>query len=253
MSTAKPDEQTGPSMSFFGHLAELRKRLITALTVFLLVSIASFTWSEKLADFIIAPAKDMAFVFLSPPDLFMLYIKIALSMGLVISLPVIIFELWMFISPALLPREKRSIFFSLMAGGLLFIAGAAFSYFIIIPFTIKFFLSYQSAYVKPMISINEYFGFVISLALSFGAVFELPVAASLLGAFGVLKAETLIRVRRIAVLLIFIAAAILTPPDVVSQVLLALPMLALYELSVMILKQRERRRAKKEVQVEMSV
>lgn len=240
-------------MSFFGHLAELRKRLIAALAVFLLVSIASFNWSEKLADFMIAPAQDMAFVFLSPPDLFMLYIKIALSMGLVISLPVIIFELWMFISPALLPREKRSIFFSLLAGGLLFISGAAFSYFVIIPFTIRFFMSYQSAYVKPMISINEYFGFVISLALSFGAAFELPVVASLLGAFGILKAELLIRIRRIAVLLIFIAAAILTPPDIVSQVLLALPMLALYELSVMILKRQEKRQAKKEAQVQISI
>ncbi|MCE1206149.1 MAG: twin-arginine translocase subunit TatC [Spirochaetia bacterium] len=253
MSTAIGEEKDGPSMSFFGHLAELRKRLITALIVFLLVSIASFNWSEKIADFIIAPAKDMAFVFLSPPDLFMLYIKIALSMGLVISLPVIIFELWMFISPALLPREKRSIFFSLLAGGILFILGAAFSYFVIIPFTIRFFMSYQSVYVKPMISISEYFGFVISLALSFGAAFELPVVAGLLGAFGILKAELLIRIRRIAILLIFIAAAILTPPDVVSQVLLALPMLGLYELSVLILKQQEKRRANKEAQAEVTV
>lgn len=253
MSTAIGEEKNGPSMSFFGHLAELRKRLITALSVFLLVSIASFSWSEKLADFIIAPAKAMAFVFLSPPDLFMMYIKIALSMGLIISLPVIIFELWMFISPALLPREKRSIFFSLLAGGGLFISGAAFSYFVIIPFTIRFFMSYQSAYVKPMISINEYFGFVISLALSFGAAFELPVVAGLLGAFGILKAELLIRIRRIAILLIFIAAAILTPPDVVSQVLLALPMIGLYELSVLILKRQEKRRAKKEALVEVSI
>lgn len=241
-------------MSYLGHLAELRKRLFRSVAVLIVTSAGAFYWVEIFADFLLVPAGNLDFIYLSPPDLFMTYVKLSLSVGLVISLPVILFEIWMFISPALTKVEKRSIFFSLCAGSLLFLIGASFAYYIIIPFTIKFFLGYESARITPMLSITEYFRFLFNLGLSFGAAFELPILSGLLGALGILKAEILIKARRIAILLIFIAAAIITPPDIISQVLLALPMLGLYEISILILKyqgRKRRKRAEKELEQAM--
>ena len=241
-------------MSYLGHLAELRKRLFRSVAVLIVTSAGAFYWVEIFADFLLIPAGNLDFIYLSPPDLFMTYVKLSLSVGLVISLPIILFEIWMFISPALTKVEKRSIFFSLCAGSLLFLLGASFAYYIIIPFTIKFFLGYESARITPMLSITEYFRFLFNLGLSFGAAFELPILSGLLGALGILKAEILIKARRIAILLIFIAAAIITPPDIISQVLLALPMLGLYEISILILKyqgRKRRKRAEKELEQAM--
>jgi sec-independent protein translocase protein TatC len=241
-------------MSYLGHLAELRKRLFRSVAVLIVTSSGAFYWVEIFADFLLVPAGNLDFIYLSPPDLFMTYVKLSLSVGLVISLPIILLEIWMFISPALTKVEKRSIFFSLCAGSLLFLLGASFAYYIIIPFTIKFFLGYESARITPMLSITEYFRFLFNLGLSFGAAFELPILSGLLGALGILKAEILIQARRIAILLIFIAAAIITPPDIISQVLLALPMLGLYEISILILKyqgRKRRKRAEKELEQAM--
>lgn len=229
-------------MTYLGHLAELRKRLMRAVLALIVASGLAFAWAETLADFLLAPAKGMDFIYLSPPDLFMTYVKLALFIGLAASMPVILYQLWMFIAPALSRREKTSIFFSLLAGAVLFAAGAAFAYYVIIPFTLKFFVGYQSERIAPMLAITEYFRFVANLALSFGAAFELPILAALLGTFGLLKADFLVRGRRIAIIVILIVAAIITPPDVVSQVLLALPMLGLYEMSILILKIQGKRK-----------
>jgi sec-independent protein translocase protein TatC len=242
MEEADESTRRGSSMTYLGHLAELRKRLFRAVIALILASGLAFTWAESLGNFLMAPAEGMDFIYLSPPDLFMTYIKLALFIGMAASMPVILFQIWMFVTPALSGREKRAIFFSLLAGTVLFALGAAFAYFVIIPLTLKFFIGYQSDRVVPMLAITEYFRFVMNLALSFGAAFELPILAALLGTFGIIKAGVLVRGRRIAILLILIIAAIITPPDVVSQVLLAVPMLGLYEISVLILKIQEKRR-----------
>jgi sec-independent protein translocase protein TatC len=240
------NESPKEPMTYLGHLAELRKRIIWALAVFLVAATACFTFAEKLADFLMIPAQGLKFVYLSPPDLFVTYIKLALISGLVLSLPIIIFEIWMFVSPALKKKERRFIFYSLLLGGGLFIAGAAFSFLVIIPLTIKFFLSYQTAQIVPMFSITDYFAFISNFALSFGVAFEMPIVAGLLGALGILKSSLLVKERKIAILLIFIAAAILTPStDMVSQILLAIPMMLLYEISVIIVRGQEKRRENK--------
>lgn len=235
----------GKEMSMAGHLVELRKRLLVALVAFLAASIAAFSYAEPLADYLMRPAGDLSFVFLSPPELFMAYVKIALVAGLCVSLPVILHQLWGFVAPALSRRERAGVVLSLLFGALLFALGSAFSFYVILPLTLKFFFSYTSARVQAFISISDYLGFVSGLVFSFGAAFELPMLAAALGALGVLRAETLAKGRRLALLGIFVAAAILTPPDVVSQVLLALPMLGLYELSLVILRIQGRRRDKR--------
>lgn len=228
-------------MPFLAHVAELRKRLLLAFAALAAATAASFSFTEALAEYLMHPAAGLSFVYLSPPELFLAYVRIAVLAGLVISSPVILFQVWMFVRPGLLKRERRAIRAGLFFGAVFFAAGAAFSFFVILPFTLRFFLQYATERIEAVFSFGEYVGFVTSLVLSFGAAFELPVVTAILAALGVVKGSVLAKARRYAVLLVFILAAILTPPDVVSQVLLALPMLFLFELSVIVARRIERK------------
>ncbi|MDP3177410.1 MAG: twin-arginine translocase subunit TatC [Spirochaetaceae bacterium] len=231
--------------TFTEHLSELRKRLILAMAAIVAASLGVFGMAGRIAEFVMRPASGLDFVYLSPPELFMSYVKLSLIAGTAAASPIVLYQVWAFVKPALSKRERRSIAASLLFGELFFAGGGAFAFLVIVPFTIKFFLSYASTSVQPLFSIKEYFDFVSSLVLSFGAAFELPMACAALGALGVLSAKTLAKSRRLAILGIFIAAAILTPPDVVSQILLALPMLGLYELSHLILRVIDARRSRR--------
>ncbi|MEN6297015.1 MAG: twin-arginine translocase subunit TatC [Rectinema sp.] len=221
-------------MTYIEHLTELRKRLLIVLVVFLGFSILCFGWSKQLATFLVSPVQPVEFVFLSPPDLFMTYLSLSLYAGFVLSLPVILYEIGMFIWPGLEKKERKAIFLSLLLGALLFIAGVAFGFFIMLPYMLKFFLGFGTEGIKPMISIRDYLNFVGQIVLSFGIAFELPVVTTALAGLGVINAAQLKSARKIAVLVIFIVAAILTPPDVVSQLLLALPLLVLFEVSIVL-------------------
>jgi len=232
-------------MTFWEHVAELRSRLIVATVALIAGATACFFFVEPAAAYIMAPVGDMQFVYLSPPELFMSYVRIALFGGLVVASPVILFELWLFVRPGLSGRERVSLVVGLFFGAVFFVAGAAFSFFVIVPFSLRFFLQYQNEAVKAMFSFSEYVGFVGSMVLSFGAAFELPIVVSILAGLGVVTGTGLARVRGVAVLLIFVAAAIITPPDIVSQVLLGVPMVLLFELSIALAKGQERRRAKR--------
>jgi len=172
-------------------------------------------------------------------------VKIALLGGIVVASPVILFELWLFVRPGLAARERLSLVVGLFFGAVFFAAGAAFSFFVIVPFSLRFFLQYQNEAVRAMFSFSEYVGFVGAMVLSFGAAFELPIAVSILAGLGVVTGSGLAKVRGLGVLLIFIAAAIITPPDIVSQVMHGVPMVALFELSIILAKGQERRRAKR--------
>ncbi|NLJ47877.1 MAG: twin-arginine translocase subunit TatC [Treponema sp.] len=239
-------------MPFLAHVAELRRRLLWSVAALGAATIASFSFTETLAEYLMHPVDGLSFVYLSPPELFLAYVRIAVLSGLVISSPVILFQIWMFVRPGLLQKERRAILTGLFFGAFFFAAGAAFSFLVILPFTLRFFLQYATERIEAVFSFGEYVGFVTSLVLSFGAAFELPVITAILAALGVVRGSTLAGARRYAVLLVFIVAAILTPPDVVSQVLLALPMLLLFEISVMVAKRIERkadrRRAREEAE-----
>lgn len=239
-------------MPFLAHLAELRRRLLWAFAAMAAATIASFPVAGTLAEFLMDPVPGLTFVYLSPPELFLAYVRIAVLAGLMISSPVILFQIWMFVRPGLLKRERRAILAGLFLGAIFFAAGAAFAFLVLLPLTLRFFLQYATERIEALFSFGEYVGFVTSLVLSFGAAFELPVITAILAALGVVKGSTLAKARRYAVLLVFIVAAILTPPDVVSQVLLALPMLFLFELSVIaarrIERNAERRRTREETE-----
>jgi len=233
------------TMTFWEHVAELRWRLLVAAIAMVAGTVACFFFVEPAAAYIMRPVGDMQFVYLSPPELFMSYVKIALIGGIVIASPLILFEVWLFVRPGLSRRERISLIFGLFFGAIFFVAGAAFSFFVIVPFSLRFFLQYQNEAVKALFSFSEYVGFVGSMVLSFGAAFELPIVVAILAGLGVVTGTGLAKARGISVLLIFIGAAIITPPDIVSQVLLGVPMLLLFELSVILAKGQERSRAKR--------
>jgi sec-independent protein translocase protein TatC len=233
------------NMTFWEHVGELRRRLIISAAALIVSTIGCFFIAEPAARYIMGPAGAMTFVYLSPPELFLSYVRIAFIAGLVAASPIIIFQIWLFVIPGLQKHERRALMFGLVFGAFFFAGGAAFAFFVIIPLSIRFFLQYQTESIKAMFSFAEYIGFVGSMVLAFGAAFELPVATYILSSLGIVKGSVLAAVRRYAVLLVFVGAAILTPPDVVSQVLLALPMLILFELSVKIAKRQEKRRAKR--------
>jgi sec-independent protein translocase protein TatC len=238
-------------MGFWDHVVELRHRLLVCAVVLVVSTVACFFFVEPAAQYLMEPVGDMTFVYLSPPELFMSYVRIALIGAVVVSSPVILFQLWMFVRPGLEKRERRALIWGLLFGALFFAAGSTFAFFVIIPFSLRFFLQYQNESIRAMFSFSEYVGFVSSMVLAFGAAFELPIATSILAALGIVKGSAMAAARRYAVLLIFVGAAIITPPDIVSQVLLAMPMLVLFELSVSIAKGHDKRRAKREALEEL--
>ena len=236
-------------MSFFEHLGELRKRLLISAVAFVIAGFAAFPFAPALAAFLMRPASRIQFIYTAPAELFISYTRISFALGLIISLPVLIYQAWAFVNPALARTSRKGLLLALVAGGFLFMVGATFAYVVVLPMTLRFFLSYSMPGVNALYSINDYFSFIVSLGVSFGAAFELPLLCAALGALGLISAAFLRKGRRYAVLVILIVAAIISPPDVLSQVLLAIPMYGLYELSILVLNATERARRRPSITV----
>lgn len=234
--------ETNADLTLVGHLTELRSRLIRSVLIFLLFSFAGYYFAEPMAKDIVSRAPDMDFIFISPSELMLSYIKIAICFGLVVSAPYILGQIWLFISPGLENIHKRYIVISLVLGSGFFIIGAIFAYIIILPVVLNFFSGFQMPEIRAAISFENYLNFVISLVLAFGAVFELPIIMFLFTRLGILKVNFFLKYRKYMILAIFFIAAVLTPPDVVSQVLLAIPMLGLYEIGIFLSRIGEKQR-----------
>lgn len=227
-------KKTKDALTMVEHLAELRKRIIYSGLSIIAFSIIGYNFAGYIAKDIISRAPDMEFVFISPSELMLAYIRIAVSLGLIISAPIILSQIWMFVSPGLEIKQKKYIFISFILGGGFFVVGAIFAYTMVLPLVFKFFAGFQMPEIRATISFGSYLGFVISLLLAFGVVFELPIVMFLLTRFGLFKVNFFIKYRKYMILIIFIVSAILTPPDVVSQTLLAIPMLLLYEIGILL-------------------
>ncbi len=237
-------------MPFTGHLGELRKRLmisVIAITVFFLIS---FTFSEVIFRVLTIPMRaDLKFIpgypfitliekndalttliFLAPAEAFWVHLKVSLITGIIVSTPILFHQLWKFISPGLLQKEKKYAFpFISIATGL-FMFGALFCFLIVLPFAMKFLLTYKTESLTPMISVERYIDFCLKFILAFGAVFELPLILVFLTRMGIVTPQTLAKNRKYAVLLAFVTAALLTPtPDAFNQTLMAVPIIFLYE------------------------
>lgn len=227
------------------HLDDLRKRLIYSILWLVGFTILSYNYSDVVVRDMVNKAPNMNFVFIAPAELFMAYIKIALICAVALSLPFILYNVWMFLSPGLEKNEKRVILIALFSGGILFILGALFGYMVTLPLSLRFFGEFSIDEVQAMISFNNYLSFASTLVLAFGIVFELPILMVLLVQFNIIKTSLLKKSRKVMVLVIFTLAAILTPPDVVSQTLLAIPMLILYEIGIFFSNIAEKRKLKK--------
>lgn len=233
--------QTEP-FTLYDHLEELRRRLIIVLIAVGLSSVFAFFLSDQLLEFVVAPIERSidSLYFFSPHEAFMTKMKLSLVCGIILSLPVIFYQLWKFVSPGLYSSEKQKVLPLAFLSTGLFLLGIAFAYYGIVPFALNFFLNFQTDFLVPLISIGSYISFFLSLILVFGAIFELPVILVGLIALGVIKSQFLRAQRKAAVVLIFILAAILTPTiDLVTQLLLALPLWILFELSIWIGKRIE--------------
>jgi sec-independent protein translocase protein TatC len=223
------------------HLQELRKRLILSFIAVGAGFILCYALAQPIFDILAAPLLKVmpaggSLVFISVAEAFFTYMKVAFIAGLILASPFILYQIWAFVAPGLYQKEKRYVVPFVLGGSLFFAMGVLFGYFIAIPIGFKFLLGYATDFIKPMPSMKEYLSFSIKFLLAFGLVFEFPVVLVLLSRIGVIDAKMLARQRKYAILLIFVFAAVMTPPDIVSQVLMALPLIGLYELSIVLSK-----------------
>jgi sec-independent protein translocase protein TatC len=240
-------------MPFLDHLEELRWRILWCLLAIVSGSIVGFVVVQQygVLEWLMDPIRpyldplDPRLAYLSPSDPFFVTLGLALTVGLLLAFPILVAQVWAFISPALHKREKRAIVPALYFGLLLFIAGVALAYYVVLPMTFKFFTGFQTASLRQQITVGPYFSIVIKILLAFGVVFELPVVVLVLSALGLITSKFLKEKRRFAIAGSAIAAALLTPGDAVSVTVFMMgPMIVLYELSIAIARLMERRREK---------
>ena len=224
---------------FLGHLEELRKRLVACAIAIGVGFVASYAFSERLFQVLIMPLKAVMpegekLIFTNLPEMFFTYLKVAFLSGVLVVSPFVFYQLWLFIAPGLYQREKRYVIPFVVASTILFVGGALFGYFVVFPFGFKFFIGFTNEYVKALPSVKEYFSLSVKLLFAFGIVFELPVVLFFLTKMGIVTPEYLRRQRKYAILLAFIIGAILTPPDVITQCMMAVPLMVLYEIGILV-------------------
>ncbi len=233
------------SMSVTGHLKELRNRILVIVILLLVAFTVCLSFAPQFITFLtdMGEAYDYVFVYIAPQELLLVYLNAALVGALVICFPVLAYEIYAFCSPGLKRKERSFFIGSLLAGTGFFVLGLAFARFISLPFVLRFLIQFTGEVdVSASISIQQYIGFLLTIFVVFGLVFELPVISVLLTGLGLIKAEWLQKGRKIMIVIIFVMAAIITPPDVVSQVMIAIPMILLYEFSILLSKIVGRRR-----------
>lgn len=235
------------SMSLVEHIGELRVRVTRSAYGIFIGMIICWGFSESIFNFIRQPIQQYlingGLVFTAPMDKFMAHIKISFVVGLLLSAPFWLYQLWSFIAPALYKKEKKVAAGFVLFGTIQFILGLAFSYFIVLPMAFKFLMTFGGEIDKPMITIDHYLGFVTQTAVVFGMCFQMPVVISFLGLIGAVSQRFLKEKRRFAVVGIAAVSAIAAPPDALSMILLLVPMWLLYEISIVIVGFFEKQKA----------
>ncbi len=230
---------TDEKQPFLGHLEELRRRLVVCAIAVGIGFIICYIFSKQLFSFLILPLTkvlpaDSRLIFTNLPEMFITYIKVALVAGIILAIPIIFYQLWMFLAPALYQKEKGYFIPFVFFSSILFIAGSLFGYLVVFPYGFKFFMSFATEDIQALPSVKQYFSFAIRLLLAFGLVFEMPVVVFFLTKIGLITPDSMKKFRKFAILSSFILSAILTPPDVATQIMMALPIIILYELSIFI-------------------
>ncbi len=229
-------------MSLTDHLVELRKRLVRSVIILLIGFGVCYYFKDFFFDIVTAPLvqvlpKNSYLIYTGLTEAFFVYMKLAFFASLIITCPLIIYQIWKFISPALHSTEKKYVLPFVFFSTLLFVSGVLFGYFVALPPAFEFFVSFNSKYLQSMISFSDYLSLFVTFLLGFGLSFELPVFMFFLAKLGIVNSTMLSKNRKYAILVIFIVAAILTPsPDALSQILMAIPLMFLYEVSIFITK-----------------
>ncbi len=231
-------------MSFTDHLGELRQRLIWVAVGVIGGTVIAFYFSDIILDIITAPARDLHYI--SPAEAFLTQLMLSVITGMIISLPITLYHLIAFVLPALESTEKRYLFIFLPMALLLFCLGVVFAYYIILPLAYRFFMDFAREDLLPMITLRSYVSFALGLLLPFGLVFQLPLIVTILSKLEVVTPEFLRTYRKFAILIVFLMGALLTPPDLISQGLLAGPLILLYEASIVISRIIYRRKLSKQ-------
>lgn len=221
-------------LSLVGHLSELRKRLIIIAVAVIVGTCISYYYVDLLLEILLKPAGKL--YYMRPTEAFFTYMKVSVVGGLVIAAPIILYQIWLFVKPALTVREKQLSNWILPVAIGLFGIGIVFSYFLVLPAAVKFFMGFATDELQPMFSIGQYMDFVLSFVLPFGLIFELPLILIILGYFNLITSRFLKTKRKIFILISFIIGAVISPtPDMFSQTMIALPMILLYETSLFVL------------------
>lgn len=239
------------------HLIELRSRLIKSLVLIFIVFVIAYIFADNIYDFLVQPYADAVagesgrrLIFTALHETFFTYLKVALFASIFISLPFILMQIWIFVAPGLYKNEKSVVIPYLIATPVLFLLGAALVYFFIMPLAIKFFLSFESIGgqgslpIQLEAKVNEYLSLVIRLIFAFGISFQLPVLLTLLARVSLVSSDGLRNNRKYVIVGVFIVAAIITPPDPISQIGLGIPILLLYEISILAVTYIESKRTK---------
>ncbi len=237
-------------MPFTAHLEELRHRLIYCFIAIGIGGFVSYFFKEEIIKILTAPLIEalkaeakaagnktnilQTLIFTGPHEAFVAYIKLAFICGMVLAIPILLYHFWRFIAPGLYTHERKYLFPVICLSTVFFFLGIAFGYFVVMPFGMKFFVSFTSSELMPLIRMKEYLSFTSKFLFAFGIVFELPLFSLVLTKLGIINSGMLRRYRKYAILVIFILAAILTPPDVLTQIMMAGPLIVLYEVSIIV-------------------
>jgi sec-independent protein translocase protein TatC len=255
------DDLDDSKMPLFDHLVELRRRLLYSVLTIVILFVICYYFSEHIYAFLVKPLADITaemggerrMIYTALQEAFFTYVKVAFFAAAFLGFPVVAIQIWLFVAPGLYKSEKKAFLPFLVATPVLFFLGGAFVYYFVFPVAWKFFLSFEASGggasplpIQLEAKVGEYLGLVMQLIFAFGLCFQIPVACTLLGRAGIISSDGMKSKRRYAIVVAFIAAAILTPPDVISQIGLAVPTIILYELSILAVRMIERSREREE-------
>lgn len=227
----KPDVQTEQPLR--DHLQEFRKRLIICLVVVAIAALACYNYVDDIIALLSGPAGKL--YFMNPSEVFFTYMEIALYAGILFTLPVLLYEVWAFVAPALWPEERRAVLVILPTAVILFYVGLVFAYYLVIPAAVTFFMGFATQTLQPMFSLESYLSFILALTLPFGLIFELPLIVVFLAKIGLVTGDFLKGKRKILIVIAFIFAAVVSPTtDIFTQTMIAVPLIVLYEISLFI-------------------
>jgi sec-independent protein translocase protein TatC len=244
-------ESDDSRMPFLAHLEELRSRLVRSAMAVGVAFLGTYLFKEELYQGLARPLKaamppEARLIYTAPAEAFFTYLKIALLAAIVVASPIIFYQFWRFISPGLYTHERKAVWPFVLISSVLFIVGAVFCYVMVFPYAFQFFMSFATDDIVPMLSLKSYLSFSATLLFAFGVIFEVPLVLVFLGRVGIVSSKGLKKNRKYAILIMFVAGAMFTPPDVVTQCMMALPLIVLYEISIYMVMATEKKKAQRQ-------